>query len=906
MKIRSFLAAAIVACAALSAKADASPIFTETFAEATGKWSASGGAVYDNQGWSASGSVYRGEGGIRIGTSSAAATLTSKLIPISNPGVETTISISVQAAGYYEQNGGLSLKAVDENDADISGASWTKTLKSHSSTDAVALDDTDSDLWFSDMTFTTASSFKLVFTTSLSSPKSALRVLIGYIGVTEETSSGGGDTPVGPVALNTPTDLEAYPITASGFTLSWTGDEHADSYEVEVQDGQGNAAGSVSGSVSPSGTVWTGLLSDTTYKVRVKALAAEGSEEYAASAQSEPLSVTTALAGGLVRATIFEEGFSGANNAWSNNSAKPDDSKTDSDSWTFGTRVYNARSAIKIGGASNVECASSPEITLSNHVESATVTLSFSAAAYPGNTTKASVSFVDCETGLTNAIAALTAITPDPLGDASSTEWTGGSDFKTSIVVPSRFKLLFETLSSASDKRLLLDSIVVSQVVNPSLVALAAPVATAGEATMTTLAFSWGAVADATGYAVELRDGSGARVAYDAAVTGTATTFTDLNWNSDYTIRVKALGDDSSSCNSPWSEGVVGHTLENVLAPEWSATAGAGDAVMAVVSNKTFSVSAERDGAPLAVSFDGLSPAAAGTAPTFSAGAFSWTPSAGDEGTTFTATFTTDSGSFSTNIVFGVLARPALVEPAIKTNAVACNAATVSWDAPPQIRAVSYDYRLWSGSDTPTDVDVDQERFHDRVLPAGWVLSGTGWQTSTGYNPTPVKFDDAGDFAVSALYPASVTNLAFTLRKSNGTDSPVVKFYASTGSTNALAWTEVPIELDPGKATKNFQLEFRAADGYRRFKWVYVTKDSNVNLGSVAAKYEGAGVKFKAGSATEYVAAPSGNVLDLTGLRSETNYFLEVRVADESGTKKSATLRFSTLAVPKCTLMIFR
>ena len=113
------------------------------------------------------------------------------------------------------------------------------------------------------------------------------------------------------MALNTPTDLKASPITASGFTLSWTGDEHADSYEVEVLDGQGNAAGSVSGSVSPSGTVWTGLLSDTTYKVHVKALAAEGSEEYAASAQSEPLSVTTALAGGLRRAEIFNEGFSG-------------------------------------------------------------------------------------------------------------------------------------------------------------------------------------------------------------------------------------------------------------------------------------------------------------------------------------------------------------------------------------------------------------------------------------------------------------------------------------------------------------------------------------------------------------------------------------------------------------------
>lgn len=719
--------------------------------------------------------------------------------------------------------------------------------------------------------------------------------------VGEETSSsgGGGDTPPAPIELGVPTGLSDSEVDDSGFSLSWEPVEHADGYSVEVKDSSGNDAGSVSFD-STTATV-TGLLSDTTYKVRVKALAAEGSEEYVASDWSFPISVTTDLADGLVRENLLEENFSEISTTTWTSTSYSSTKAGDSGTWT-GVDLASSKSAIIVGRASKGCSVDSPVITLVSNAVSATVRISFDAAAYNNATDSSlSLSVVDMDSGTTNAVQTYSNIDKLPATAASVAD--AGFSQVENVQVPESFKLVFTSFGYG---RVYLDSIVVSQVVNPSLVALAAPVATAGEATMTTLAFSWGAVADATGYAVELRDGSGARVAYDAAVTGTATTFTDLNWNSDYTIRVKALGDDSSSCNSPWSEGVVGHTLENVLAPEWSATAGAGDAVMAVVSNKTFSVSAERAGAPLAVSFEGLSPAASGSAPTFSAGAFFWTPSAGDEGTTFTATFTTDSGSFSTNIVFNVLARPALVEPAIVVKAVDIHTASVAWDETPQFRAASYAYRLWTGSDTPTDVDVDQERFHDRVLPAGWVLSGTGWQTSTGYNPTPVKFDDAGDFAVSALYPASVTNLAFTLRKSNGTDSPVVKFYASTGSTNALAWTEVPIELDPGKATKNFQLEFRAADGYRRFKWVYVTKDSNVNLGSVAAKYEGAGVKFKAGSATEYVAAPSGNVLDLTGLRSETNYFLEVRVADESGTKKSATLRFSTLAAPKMTLMVFK
>ncbi len=730
----------------------------------------------------------------------------------------------------------------------------------------------------------------------------------------DDSPSGGGDTPVGPVALNTPTDLEAYPITASGFTLSWTGDEHADSYEVNVLDGQGNAAGSVSGSVSPSGTVWTGLLSDTTYKVRVKALAAEGSEEYVESAQSEPLSVTTLLAGGLVRATIFEENFTSQDNSWGSSSANlaPLTGGTfncDESDWT-GILVGARRSCAAVGTKEVSGYAQTRSILLANNATSGSASVSFYAVTPTATTSRKVVTVhvfaIDADTGATNWHSSVEA---PKLSSTSVTDITAQDGQSLSATVqnlPERFFLRFEPDSAINEKQFAIDAVKVTQVYNPNLTPLAAPVATAGEATMTTLAFSWGAVADATGYAVELRDGSGARVAYDAAVTGTATTFTDLNWNSDYTIRVKALGDDSTSCNSTWSAGVTGRTLENVLAPEWSATAGAGDAVMAVVSNKTFSVSAERDGEPLAVSFDGLSPAASGTAPTFSAGAFFWTPSAGDEGTTFTATFTTDSGSFSTNIVFSVLARPALVEPAIVVKAVDIHTASVAWDETPQFRAASYAYRLWTGSDTATDVGVDRERFYDRVLPGGWVLSGTGWQPGSSFNANPVKFDDARDFAISALYPASVTNLAFTMRKASAANAPVVKFYASTGSTNAIAWKEIQIELDPDKATTTFELEFKASDNYRRFKWVYDTKDSNVNFGSVAAKYDGAGAAFVAGSASELVSAPNGNVLVLAGLRAETNYFLEVEVTDENGTEKSSTLRFSTLAAPKMTLMVFR
>lgn len=899
MKIRSTIAAAIVSTAALAPFSSRADILSWTYAPSSkddhGAKTIDGVTITPTYSWvdSTETSFAWTDSSLQIGVTGKAAYGVSYSIPASSfDGGITKVTLTAKVAKALNDASDANKSKVSVSVGGIALSPATTNLTST----ATAYE----------FTSETTLSGEMVLSISSLLPKNnktsyALYVQSIVVTYDDSPSGGGGDTPVGPVALNTPTDLAVSSITASGFTLSWTGDEHADSYEVEVLDGQGNAAGSVSGSVSPSGTVWTGLMSDTTYNVRVKALAAEGSEEYAHSALSEPKSVTTALAGGLVRKALFHDTFDNVpGTGWSYSGIISD---TDEEGWTWSNAIRGPK-GIRLGTQANPGAATTREIVLSNNMESADVAISFLAASYSGKDTAGTLTLSNTLSGATTV---LTNLNPAAMSNAASDPLAGGTAYSFTATVPAAFTLRFESLSSASDRRLLLDSIKVTQVYNPNLTPLAAPVATAGEATITSLAFSWGAVAGATGYAVELRDGSGARVAYDAAFNGTATNFTDLAWNSDYTIRVKALGDDSTSCNSPWSEGVTGRTLQNLDAPAFTASADASAAVMAVVSNKTFSVSAERDGAPLAVSFGGLSPAASGTAPTFAAGAFSWTPSAGDEGTTFTATFTTDSGTFSTNIVFNVLARPALVEPVISVREISFNSALAEWDSPWQIRASSYSYRLWSGSDTASDSDTDCEHFNDRVVPGGWTLSGTTWQTSSGYNATPVAMTHEGDYVVSKLYDAPVTTLSFRIRRTGKADTPVVKFYASTGADRESAWNEVSIgEQDADYTNTDYSLDFSKSSNYRRFKWVYYEKDSNVNLGSVAAKYEGAGVKFKAGSATEYVAAPSGNVLDLTGLRSETNYFLEVRVADESGTKKSATLRFSTLAAPKMTLMVFR
>ena len=813
------------------------------------------------------------------------------------------MTITIVAAAYSNSGGGkegIAVTVFDSSNTQIFSSS-VEELTQHASTEKEEIPATSTfthsfTVPAENLPSTGGISMKIESTYTNSKQQ---RVLIGDVLVTQDSSSGGGDGPSGPEALAAPTDLVASQIGDSGFALSWTGDANAYDYEVEVLDGDGTAAGSVS--VNGTSATVTGLSSDTTYTVRVKALAAAGSEEYSDSGWSEQISVTTALAGGLVRATLFEENFSKiSTTSWTSSSYSG--TKTgDVGTWT-GIDLASAKSAIIVGRANKGCSVDSPEIVLTNNAVYGTVKISFAAAAYSNDKDSSlTLSTVDSDSGVTNLVQTYSSIVK--LDSSATTVADAGFNPSETVQVPEKFVLVF---TSSGYGRVYLDSVVVSQTVNPSLSPLSAPAATLGDATQTSLAASWTAVDGATAYAVELRDSSGARVAYDTAVAGTSTTFTGLDWGSAYTLRVKAIGDGSSTCNSAWSEGASASTLQNALAPEWTVSDGADSAVMGVVSNKTFAVSAERDGAALEVVFDGLSPAAAGTAPTFAGGTFSWTPAAGDEGKTFSATFTTDSGAFSTNIVFEVLARPVLAEPEIVVKAVDIHTASVAWDETPQFRASSYVWRLWYGSDTATDVDVDHERFQDRVAPGGWILSGTGWQSGSSYNATPVKFDDAGDFAMSALYPAAVTNLAFTIRKAAANNSPILKFYASTGSTNALEWTEIAIELEPDKATTNFELEFPAAYGYRRFKWVYETKDSNFNFGSVAAKYEGSGAKFKAGSAAEFVPAPAGNSLDLAGLRPETNYFLEVQATGEDGAEKSAVLRFSTLAAPKFTLMVFK
>ena len=459
-------------------------------------------------------------------------------------------------------------------------------------------------------------------------------------------------TAPGPTPLGTPSIEPVYSedATDEGFVLRWLSVENAGGYEITVTNvADQMEAGfqvSYSGPFPPddlfvAATV-TGLDSDTAYEAAVRAVSS--SPDYSDSDWSSPVSITTALEDGLQRAVLLDEGFSGADKSWGNTSAKPGDNETDCDSWSFSANTLSAKSAVKVGGASAVGWALSPEMTLSNEVASATVSVSFLAAAYPAKTTKFSVSFVDLSTGDTNAIPALTGLAPTALESTGVPDLSGGTEYAETVTVPTHFKLLFETLSTGTDKRLLLDSIKVTQAYDPAFVVLPAPTGVAESAVGTTgFTVSWNAVTHAEGYEVWLNGAFHG----SCASTFTSMQLTGLSDGTTYSVQVRARGDNLHYGDSPLSTPISVTTPADAQKIDFTVT-GAPTGPVIAGDTVSFTVTAEVESTHAAapVSFSGIAAA------TFENGAFSWTTTESDVGL-HTATFT--SGSYSTNVAITVV-----------------------------------------------------------------------------------------------------------------------------------------------------------------------------------------------------------------------------------------------------------
>ena len=618
-------------------------------------------------------------------------------------------------------------------------------------------------------------------------------------------------------------------------------------------------------------------------------------------------------------ATLFREDFSRFITKW-NGSSDPAATPLptpDEAGWTF-SNASRATSALRIGKSGNKETSAgyavTREIVLTNNLSAGTVSLSFEAAAQFSKTGAMRVFVLDAETDATVWMAPVLPLDPIEIGSPESTTLASVAEgvhtnaaFEVSNV-PERFRLRFETepgQGTTFDCRSYLDTIVVSQTWDASVSALAAPVPAIGEPGMDSLPVSWATVEGATGYDLEARLADGSLAARATGVTGTSHTFTGLADGTAYRVRIRSLGDGTNSANSPWSDPVTQTTVANPDRPEFSVSAGA-DASVVAGAAKTFAVSAARGETIVPVSFGDLSPepAVAGSV-RFSGGTFSWTPTDDDAEKTFTATFR--AGSYETNVVFAVTARPPLAAPTISTNSVTWKAASLFWNEQP--RATEYAVRLWRGTADYTRAGACFEDFADLTMPKGWTGVGTGWYS--GYDSTRVKLDSSGDALVSKLHSAPVTNLQFHVRRAGGAvgnEDSVWHLYASSGGTTETDWTEVAYEsVANGISTYVFD----PSANYRRFKWVLIkgatTDACNMGIGDIEARHAGAGAKFVAGFGSIPKAQEWGlsTTLAADRLRPDTEYFLEVTATDGE-TSLSSTFRFRTLEANKATMMILR
>ena len=651
MKIRSTLAAAIVSSAALAAQATTTELFHETFDGNDQNWSytSTGARSYDKT-WTEGGTVKPGYKGVKLGSTSDTGSITSEVFPLDNTSED--VVITVVAAAYSNNGGGkegIALTVYNSSGSSIySGGVAELTQHTSTTKDEILANQTYTHTFTvpaTDLPSSGGISLKIESTYTKTGQR---RALIGDVLVTQESSSGGGggDEPPAPVALAVPAGLSASEVDDTGFSLAWEPVENADGYSVEVKDSNGNDAGSVSYD-STTATV-TGLSQDTTYTVRVKTLAAAGSEDYVDSDWSQAISVTTNLPDGLAFETVFDEPFSGSDNnssSWASNASIVNngsfiDNITTNIGWTASGNLRKAPGAILFGTSSVGGTATTPDIFLRDSgPEQASVEVSFRGAKKNDTFANSMIVSVVSSLGTSNVTVSLPEI-----DTTSSSDMSGITPLSFRVLVDSPFKVTFR--EAQTDARCYLDDVVIRQIYDPDYAALTVPANVAvSDIGKTSFTVSWGEVTDASGYEVWL---NGA-MADSCASTDTSISLTGLSDGTAYAVQVRALGDGLHKGDSALSTAVSATTLEDAQKIVFAVT-GAPDGEVYAGDAVSFTVTAaeETSGDAASVAFSGISGATFNSA----TGAFSWTPTEADVGSRV-ATFT--SGLYSTNVTISVV-----------------------------------------------------------------------------------------------------------------------------------------------------------------------------------------------------------------------------------------------------------
>ena len=383
--------------------------------------------------------------------------------------------------------------------------------------------------------------------------------------------------------------------------------------------------------------------------------------------------------------TNLWEGFSSINASWSagaadarkvgvyqadeaafsdNNGASP----TDVQGWR-GSWIFPTRSSIRLGNGTYRGYAVSPLVELSDEASApSTATISFHAANYNSSAGKVNVTLLDedgeeidgfsFQSGVVRKLENMDLADMDDNSYASDSE--NGPFSVTFENLPSSFKV---KLQSVGDGRISIDSVLVSQSYDNGLTTLDTPVVTA-TAEMDGLWLSWTAIANAYDYELQVLDPDGEQAGTwsfnheQSASQWSGVHVEGLAEETEYTVRLRVLGDGTTYANSSWFEDTFS-TIADPWRPEW--TIGDPTPSPFVGTAFSFGVSAFRyipgfDGTdPQTVAFDGLTPVPAGTQPAFANGVFSWTPGMDDDGD-YVAAFSVqnDGGTYTTNVVFTV------------------------------------------------------------------------------------------------------------------------------------------------------------------------------------------------------------------------------------------------------------
>ena len=780
-------------------------------------------------------SIAVGPSAIRFGNASNQGWARTPAIAAGDDSEPVTVSFS--AASYPEKFLAMSVSLLDANNNEIAGTSTNFALVPLTDTNDKNIDGRTSDTNGTPLAVSfdnVPSSFKIQF----ASAQKDSRVFLGHVLVMRERGLDPWE-PVWTVGEPSPA-----PRVGAAFSFGVSAALADDTPQTVSYGGLTPAA------TGAQPTFANGVFSWT------PGADAAGNYTAAFSVQNTGGTYTTnvafAVRGATEERTLFWEDFPNYTYAWSyaNGPVTFPTTDTRQPGWT-GNTCYKARSAMRLGKASDYGSATTPAIETANAAP-ATVTLTLDAAAYAGKTSTLGITAVDTTTSavLFSSNVVLSAMSGDTLMSLS-----GYPIGPFSFAAAGTFKITFARASG--DGRMSIDSVKVVQSVSTLLDDLAVPTGLAVvDGTLSTNSFSvaWNAVGNATGYGVQIRTAGDVDWTAVPSAASTTAAFADLPDDTDWEVRVRAQGDTSLYNFSDWTNVVV-HTARSALHPTlsfdgWTNSVGNGN-LYAGIANVAAVTAVRDNGTDAAVAFTGIAPASPVpiVGPTFEDGVLSWIPVDEDTNKTFTVSFLMD-GTYVTNLSFKVLSVPLLHPAAVTVDPIAWNAFGLSWDH--QYRAAGYAVRVWTDCPNPGATATRVEEYFKGYFkkngggarPVGWLfdVDKEGYNNST----TPVKLDESGSWIASYDLGGAITSVTFTVQGNTMKEGSTLRAYW-TGAltdeelenpdnrTNNVVVAVTDLVSHSQTVTAQIPANYEA----RRIVWQYEKHYGTVGVGSVAIEGTG-------------------------------------------------------------------